>query len=94
MWPMGSCFQKWRIEHYGSQATICWWKTVYRGHPFIMVIDAHTKCRAFSSGAVTTCFYDLGLSWLTCRFFASTYSLPFCFRLFRPRRQMVNFECI
>ena len=35
-------------------------------HPFIMVIsedsDTHTYCQAFSSGAVTTCFYDLGLS--------------------------------
>ena len=26
--------------------------------------DTHTYCGAFSSGAVTTCFYDLGLSWL------------------------------
>ena len=26
--------------------------------------DTHTYCWAFSSGAVTTCFYDLGLSWL------------------------------
>ena len=33
------------------------------GHPFIMVIssrtcDTHIFCRALSSGAVTTCFYD------------------------------------
>ena len=38
------------------------------GHPFIMVIsedcDTHTYYRAFSSGAVTTCFYDLGISQL------------------------------
>ena len=26
--------------------------------------DTHTNCRAFSSGAVTTCFYDLSLSQL------------------------------
>ena len=34
-------------------------------HQFIVVISEdlwHTYCRAFSSGAVTTCFYDLGLS--------------------------------
>ena len=33
------------------------------GHPFIMVIseDTHAYCQAFGSGAVTTCFYDLGL---------------------------------
>ena len=38
------------------------------GHPSIMVIsktrDTHTCCQAFSSGAVTTCLYDLGLSQL------------------------------
>ena len=28
------------------------------------VYDTHTYCRALSSGAVTTCFYDLGLSHL------------------------------
>ena len=27
-----------------------------------MTRDTHTYCRAFGSGAVTTCFYDLGLS--------------------------------
>ena len=39
------------------------------GHPFIMVISdrenpwhSHLYCRAFRSGALTTCFYDLGLS--------------------------------
>ena len=26
--------------------------------------DIHTCCPMFSSGAVTTCFYDLGLLWL------------------------------
>ena len=34
-------------------------------HPFLMVIsedcDTHIYCRAFRSGTVTTCFYDLGL---------------------------------
>ena len=29
-----------------------------------MTRDTHIHCRAFSSGAVTTCFYDLGLSGL------------------------------
>ena len=32
--------------------------SVYNGH----LRDTHTYCRAFSSGAVTTCFYDLYLS--------------------------------
>ena len=27
-------------------------------------VDTHTFCRVFSSGAVTTWFYDFGLSWL------------------------------
>ena len=27
-----------------------------------MTSDTHTYCRAFSSGAVTSCFYDYGLS--------------------------------
>ena len=31
-----------------------------KGHPFIMI--KHTLCRAFGSGAVNTCFKDLGLS--------------------------------
>ena len=41
-----------QIDHY-----------VYNGHP---VDSWHSLayCRAFSSGAVTTCFYDLGLSGL------------------------------
>ena len=36
------------------------------GHPFIWSSprprDTNTYCRAFNSGAVNTCFYDLGLS--------------------------------
>ena len=36
------------------------------GHPFIKVVflghDTHSCCRAFSSGTVTTCFNNLGLS--------------------------------
>ena len=36
--------------------------------PFIIVIsenrDTHTYCRAFDTAAVSTCFYDLGLSLL------------------------------
>ena len=38
------------------------------GHPFIIVISENQwhshLCRAFSSGTVTFCFYDLGLLWL------------------------------
>ena len=29
-----------------------------------MTRDTHTYYRAFNNGAVTTCFYALGLSWL------------------------------
>ena len=28
-----------------------------------MTHDTHTFCRAFGSGALATCFYDVGLSW-------------------------------
>ena len=35
--------------------------------------DTHNFCRAFGSGAVTICFYDLGLSWL--RFEHPTFRL-------------------
>ena len=35
--------------------------------------DTHTCCRAFGSGAVTTCFYDLGLSSL--RFEIATFRI-------------------
>ena len=55
----------WTLSSEGSLAchTYC-----DRGHPFITVIskdrDTQTYCRAFSSGTVTTCFYDLGISWL------------------------------
>ena len=41
--------------------------------------NTHTYCRAFSNGAVITCFYDLGLS-----------RLPFEHRTFRLRGQRSN----
>ena len=52
----------WSLSREGSLAchTYC-----YMGHPFIMVIFEdpwHTYCWAFSCGAVSTCFYDLGLT--------------------------------
>ena len=51
------------IEQWGFLACHTYYDT---GHPFIMVISedlwhSHLLPR-FSSGAVTTCFYDLGLS--------------------------------
>ena len=57
----------WPLSSEGSSACHTYCDT---GHPFIMdnslssprTRDTHTYCRAFSSGAVTTCFYDLGLS--------------------------------
>ena len=44
----------WPLNSEGSLAchTYC-----DKGHPFLMIIS-HTCCRAFRSGAVTTCFYD------------------------------------
>ena len=35
-----------------------------KGHPFLMAIlrNTHTYCRAFGSGAVITCYNELGLS--------------------------------
>ena len=36
--------------------------SVYNGLASARTRDTHTYCRAFSSGAVATCFYDLGLS--------------------------------
>ena len=51
----------WAVRVFFSLSHLLW-------HPFIMsssmIRDTHTYYRAFSSGAVTTCFYDLGLSWL------------------------------
>ena len=63
------------------------------GHPFIMVISEDpwhsrdptltTPCRTFSSGAVTTCFYDLRLS-------QCCYLLLFATRTFR---NLINVSC-
>ena len=53
----------WPLTSEGSLACHTFCDTA---HPFIMVIsedtDNHTYCWAFGSGAVTTCFCDLGLS--------------------------------
>ena len=65
------CRQSWPLTSDGSLACNTYCDT---GHPFIMVNceDTRTYCWAFSSGAVATWFYDLGLSRLgfehrTCR---------------------------
>ena len=56
-------WDSWPLSREGSLACHTYFDT---GHPFIMFSprtpDTHTYCRAFGSGAVTTCFYDLGLS--------------------------------
>ena len=49
----------WPLDSEGSLACHTYCDT---GHPFIILRDTHTCCRAFSSGAVTTCFYDLVLT--------------------------------
>ena len=52
------------IEQWGFYIDKLW--HCDKWYPIRMVIsedrDTHTCCRAFGSGAVTTCFYDLGLS--------------------------------
>ena len=58
-----------RIVHsYGDvtirAANFVLYMLVTHGHWAVRVRDTHTYCWAFSSGAVTTCFYDLVLSWL------------------------------
>ena len=47
----------WPLSSEGSIACHIYCDT---GHPFIMFIS-YIYCRSFSSGAVTSCFYDLGL---------------------------------
>ena len=73
----------WPLSSEGSLACHTYCDT---GHKFIMVIsrtcDTQTDCQAFSSGAVTTCFYNLGLSQLgfkhpTFRLWGQ-YSNPLC----------------
>ena len=51
------------IEQWGffSVPHLLWhWASIYNGH--LRGPVTHTYCRAFSSGAVTICFYDSGLS--------------------------------
>ena len=50
----------WPLSSVGSLACHAYCDT---GHPSPRTRDTHTKCRAFGSGAVATCFKDLGL-WL------------------------------
>ena len=51
------------------------------GHPFIWVIsedhDTHSYCRAFGSGAVTTCFHDEDLSRQNSRWRALSFEIYF-----------------
>ena len=78
-WPLYAR-HSWSLSREGSLAchTYC-----YTGHPFIWssqrTLDTQSYCRAFSSGAVTTCFYDLGLS-----------RLPFEHPNFRLRGELSN----
>ena len=56
-------WHSWPLSSEGSLACHTYCDT---GHPFIRsspkARDTHTFCRAFSSGVVTTCFYDLCMS--------------------------------
>ena len=62
-WPMLGTRGHWAVRVLRVCQAYC-----DKGHPFIMVIsedrDTHTYCRAFDNEAVTTCVYDLGLTWL------------------------------
>ena len=55
----------WPLRWTGSVTSHTFCET---GSPFIMVIsedrDTNTYSRAFDSGVITTCFYDLGMSQL------------------------------
>ena len=65
----------WRMTNLETYARHCLVRVLKRATPtltkshrlwwsFLRTRDTHTYCRAFSSGAVTTWFYDLVLSWL------------------------------
>ena len=82
----------------GSECFVEYHTYMYRntGHQWHLISwhrdtrDTHTYCRALSSGAVTTCFYDLGLSGL--RFEHPTFRLrgqrPYPLR--RRRGNIIN----
>ena len=60
----GLCSALMAIEQWGffSVPLILWYgASVYNGHLW-GTHDTHTYCRVISSGTVTMCFYDLGLS--------------------------------
>ena len=95
--------QSWPLSSEGSLACHIYCNT---GHPFIMVIseDPHLM-PSFSSGAVTTCFYDLCLSGLgfehpTWQKEAGVGSLalpstplPLFWHLCLEHRKNTNFKC-
>ena len=59
------------IEQWGflSVTHLLWHgASVYNGHLRGSTHDTHTYRRALRSGAVTTCFYDFGLSRLVCEY--------------------------
>ena len=62
-WPVLALMatEQWRLF---SMPHLLWHgASVYNGHLLgYRTRDIYTYCRAFSSGADTTCFYDLGLS--------------------------------
>ena len=84
----------WPLSHEGSLACHTYYDT---GHSFIMVIseDPWRDTRAFSSGTVTTCFYDLGLSRLG--FKRPTFRLRVQrsnpLRIRRSHALWINFTC-
>ena len=52
-----------------SEGSLACHALLWHGHPFIMVVSedpthTHTSSWAFSTGSVTTCFYELGLAQL------------------------------
>ena len=64
-WKAANLTYTWHWWLLSSESFLAWHTYCDTGHPFIMVIfedpwQSH-YCRAFGSGVVTTCFYDLGL---------------------------------
>ena len=68
VWGFTSHSRKFHSWPLSSESSLVCHPYCDTGHPFVMIISechTHTCCRTFGSGAVTTCFYELGLSRLS-----------------------------
>ena len=62
-WPMLGTYGQWAVKVL-QRATSTITREIRLKWSSPRTSDAHNSCRAFMSGAVTTCFYDLSLSQL------------------------------